>query len=149
MALVRAIIFAADELLNPSSPAASPDELADAVRAAARHHEVWVVGDPGFPLDVGALPAVRRAPSLHAVPLELIGARAGEGTVLVVGSRPETSARFANEHAMSAVVIAPEAGLSQPEDLEEAPDFILPAVGDVILLVRRMEREAGDFQGTE
>ena len=50
---------------------------------------------------------------------------------------------------MSAVVIAPEAGVSDPAGLGDVPDFILPAVSEVVLLVRRMEREAGDFSGTD
>lgn len=148
MGRVRAVIFAVDELLHPTSAAATAEELAEVVATTARWHEVWLVGKTDLPLRPAVRERIRRAPTLEAVtPPKASGV--DDATVLVVGSQPGGAIRFANARALSGALVAPDADSHQAETLDEAPDFILPRLGDVPHLIARLERDETDFQGVE
>lgn len=148
MTRIRAVVFAADELLHPASRAATPRELAAAVAATARWKEVWVVGGPEAPGGAALPPNVRRAAALEQV-APWISHPPGSGTVLVVGSRPDGAIRWANTRSLTGALVVGEPGRAQATALEEVPDFILPGLADVPELVVRLERDEGDFAGAD
>ena len=148
MGRVRAVIFAADELLDPACPSATLQELEAVVSATARWHEVWVVGRSVLGLPSPLVERVRYVASLEDVPAAR-ATEADDGTVLVVGSRPEGAIRFANVHALSGALIPADGDVRQATTLDETPDFILAGLEDVPLLVARLERDETDFEGVE
>ncbi|MBE3597422.1 MAG: hypothetical protein IMX02_00955 [Limnochordaceae bacterium] len=146
--MVSAVVLVADELVDRQPRDQLARSLASVAYESAKHRRVWVVGPPGL---VPASPpeggAWEQAESLSDLP----PLAAGRGsTVLVVGGRPERSIRWANRHRLKSVLVVPEPGEDQqPGSLDEAPDFVLESVEDVLGLIRRIEREEGDFEGTE
>lgn len=75
--------------------------------------------------------------------------RAEGGSVLVVGADPASSVRFANRHRFSSVLIDPVGSGARPGRLDEIPDFTLPSLSELSGLIRRIERDPADFEGTE
>ncbi|HEY8486288.1 MAG TPA: hypothetical protein VIL11_02735 [Limnochordales bacterium] len=154
------VIVAADELGRAAPPdggppAGLPQALAELARFGC---QVWWAGPepPGLsPLveDPALRPWVqqgrlRQAPSLDEAAR---ACRAGGREVLVVGGRPSGSIRWANRHRFTSALVAVLEGGDEelPADVEEIPDFVVGSVDELPALVFRMEREQGDFEGTE
>ena len=153
MGSVVCVIVAVDELFEPHASATllhDTDTLAELARLGC---EVWLVGT--IPVEDHPVlrpwfegGQVRRADDLEQAARQC----RGEGkAVMVVGSRPSRSVRFANRlRFASALVTGPDPEQAeQPTHVDELPDFVVGSLSDVVPLVRRLEREDADFEGTE
>lgn len=153
MESVVSVILAADELVDPQAGAPLLHEPHALAELACQGCEVWLAGPIPGHLHLALQPWVEGGRVRRAEDLEQAARHCrGEGkAVMVVGARPSGSVRFANRlHFTSALIAGPDLGeAEQPDSVEELPDFVLGSLADVLPLVRRLEREEGDFEGTE
>ena len=153
MSHVACLIVAVDELFDAHAGAALAHEAGTLAELARLGCEVWLVGTIPIAEEPALRPWVADGRVRRADDLEQAARRCrGEGkAVMVVGSRPSGSVRFANRLRFASTLVTgpdPE-GAEQPAGVEELPDFVVASLSDVLPLLRRLEREDADFEGTE